>query len=79
MTFIKKIKAIIFQFIPSEGLQPMTDEDYNKFSHNSVMVEVDYEVPLVSATPLTNETIDILNEIKFGKLSYSSLLAQDKW
>ena len=56
----------------------MTDENYNKFSHNSVMVQVDYEVPLVSDTPLTNETIDILDDIKFGKLPYSSLLAQDK-
>ena len=51
----------------------MTDEDNNKFMHNSVIVEVDYEVPLVSAMPLTNETLDLLNAIKFGKL-----LAQDK-
>ena len=43
----------------------MTDEDYNKFMHNSVMVDVNYEVPLVSATPLTNETLDLLNAIKF--------------
>ena len=56
----------------------MTDEDYNKFSHNSVIVQVDYEVPLVPNTPLTNETTEILDNIKFGKLPYSSLLAEDK-
>ena len=56
----------------------MTDEDYKKLSHNSVIVQVDYEVPLVSDTPLTNETRDILDNIKFGKLPYSSLLEENK-